>query len=435
MPFHTWSPRFALVAFVTCATVLATAVSQDNPQDPPAPARTVVTRITGASREAEPMILDGLRWLARSQDENGSWSPASLIARCPSDAPTYRPDPPYGHELDEGATGLALLCFLRAGFAPGAAFDLDDPVTEKRHDLGGIVKRGLTWLKEKQTTEGSFCAQRKFTHCEAVAGLAVIEAYARTKDEAWKETAQRSLMFIARAQRPSPNGSGLWGWRPATLQDAERFSRGLPKEEASRRIHEADTPVTQCCALMLRAGRLAGLDVPDSSLAGAAAFTQWVTSENGMVGYLDPKDAGATIPGIDDYFTSHPAVMSALGMHTRVLTQKNPDVKFLELAASQVMKDVPIVSKDKLSIDYYYWHQGTAALRACAGTTGSKSATNWKTWQRALFDALATTQDRTPKDCANGGWVLPDRWSRESGPVYATAINVLTLLETIRAKP
>jgi len=38
-----------------------------------------------------------------------------------------------------------------------------------------------------------------------------------------------------------------------------------------------------------------------------------------------------------------------------------------------------------------------------------------------------TGQDQTERACSNGGWLVPDRWCYAGGPIYATALNVLTL--------
>ena len=46
-----------------------------------------------------------------------------------------------------------------------------------------------------------------------------------------------------------------------------------------------------------------------------------------------------------------------------------------------------------------------------------------------MIAALLALQDESkePKLCSGGGWLTPDRWCYAGGPVYATALNVLTL--------
>src|SRR5205085_4557236 len=45
----------------------------------------------GPTQGTERAVLDGLRWLARHQNEDGSWSPATLKERCDCDDPSYNP--------------------------------------------------------------------------------------------------------------------------------------------------------------------------------------------------------------------------------------------------------------------------------------------------------------------------------------------------------
>jgi hypothetical protein len=49
----------------------------------------------------------------------------------------------------------------------------------------------------------------------------------------------------------------------------------------------------------------------------------------------------------------------------------------------------------------------------------------------ALQDATddrKTETDPNKRSCQTGGWIVPDRWgSHYGGPIYQTAVNVLTL--------
>jgi hypothetical protein len=46
-----------------------------------------------------------------------------------------------------------------------------------------------------------------------------------------------------------------------------------------------------------------------------------------------------------------------------------------------------------------------------------------------MMAALLALQDHeTARDiCSRGGWLTPDRWCHAGGPIYSTALNVLTL--------
>lgn len=388
-----------------------------------------VGRGGGPTQGTEKAVLDGLRWLCRHQNEDGSWSPTTLMERCPCDDPIYNPKEAYTKHYDEGLTGMALLCFLGAGLSHESKQDIVDTAMAKRYKSGEVVKKGLTWLMKRQNEDGSFSPEKPFMYNEALAGMAMAEAYGLTQARFWKEPAQKSMNFIMGAQRPNPSGQGLWGWRYASRQEVEQFSRGGSLDEAVKKeLYDSDTSVVGWCIMALKSGKLSGLDIKDENMQGAMAFTKFATGENGLVGYMDAKGAGATVSGKRDHYTYHPSVMSALGMCTRIFVEHNPDDPFLDLAAKQLVKDLPTVSKDKMSIDYYYWYYGSLALNQVDGPDAPKKSNKyWGPWNKAMVDAVLATQDHQERSCTNGGWMVEDRWAYAGGPIYTTAINVLTL--------
>lgn len=386
---------------------------------------------------SEAAVLDGLRWLARHQNEDGSWSPATLNEVCPCDDPAYNPKRPYTHEYDTGLTSLALLAFLGAGHTHESQLDLVDTVRGRRHKIGTIVKKGLQWLVKRQNPDGSFSDGRPFLYNEALATMAVSEAYGLTQSRYWREPAQQALDFLQLAQRPNPSGQGLWGWRYAARQEIEQFHRGAGSEDPAllKELYDADTSVTGWGIMALKSGQLSGLRVARESLEGGAAFARHVTQlggdgkPTGLAGYLDAKGAGAKVTGANDEFTYHATSMSALAMCIRIFADHDPEDPFLRPAAEQIVKDLPTVSKDGLSVDYYYWYYASLALNQVDGPDAPKKTGKfWPAWNKAMLDAVLGLQAKAPKSCAEGGWMKPDRWSLDhGGPLYSTALNVLTL--------
>ncbi len=391
----------------------------------------------GPTQGTDRAVLDGLRWLARHQNEDGSWSPATLNTVCPCDDPAYNPKKPYLNHYDTGLTGMALLCFLGAGFGHDAKQDLVDTAMGKRYKIGEIVKKGLQWLTKSQNPDGSFSRDTPFMYNEALAAMAVTEAYGLTQARFWRDPAQKALNYIAASQRPSPQGTGLWGWRYASRQSIEQFHRGAGSQDTEllKELYDSDTSVTGWCIMALKSGILSGLDVNEEGMKGGVAFSEFVTQlggdgkPTGKVGYLDAKGAGAKVTGANDQYIYHPAVMSALGMCIRIFANHDPDDPFLRVAADQVVKDLPTVSKDKLSIDYYYWYYGSLALNQIDGPDAPKKTNkHWGPWNKAMVDVLLALQDHKERACTNGGWMELDRWAFDhGGPLYTTAINVLTL--------
>jgi hypothetical protein len=122
--------------------------------------------------------------------------------------------------------------------------------------------------------------------------------------------------------------------------------------------------------------------------------------------------------------------MSALSMLVRTFTRKTLDDPFLEQAAKQIVQDLPDVSKDKLSLDYYYWYYASMALNQFDGPDSPrKSSKYWGPWNEAMKEAVLSLQDDTKERdvCSRGGWLVDDRWSHAGGAIYNTAINTLTL--------
>ncbi|MBL8857088.1 MAG: hypothetical protein JNL28_01105 [Planctomycetes bacterium] len=420
------TPRSAFGVALLASAVLAVGCSV---------ARDGATVENGASADAggvslsprQTAVRDGLCWLARHQNKDGSWSATTLNDVCPSQDALYTPPKAYTKRFDDGLTGLALLGFLRADVRDDrTAGELVDATTGVRYSVAAIVEKGINWLVSKQKPDGSFSTDRAFMYVEALAGAAVAEAYARTRHPAWKDAAQNAMNFLQGAQRPNPTGESLWGWRYASRQEIEQFVRpGVAVDESLKReLYDSDTSVTAWCVMALRAGASAGLEVRRENLDGALAFTRWATAQHGMVGYIDPRGAGASVTGPNDHYTYHPAVMSALGLRTRADAGDDSDTGFRELAVQQIVKDMPRITEDRLSIDYYYWFHGVLALRTYDGPTKSGA----EQWTQAAVTSLLALQDHTARACTHGGWMVPDRWSYSAGPLYTTALNVLTLV-------
>lgn len=401
----------------------------------PAPrsARAKPRPIRTRSASVERSIRDGLCWLARHQNDDGSWSPTTVAARCASQSTIYVPKKEYKATYDVGVTALAVLAFLeRAGRTDD---QLIDAQSGKTWSARSAAEKGLRSLVASQRPDGSFSKDSVFMYCEALATQALCEGFAVLGDDSLAMPAQKGLEYVEAAQRPSPSGQGLWGWRYAARQEVERAHAGDANVSEVKELYDADTSVTSRCTAALRAGIAAGLVVKDEHLRGAQAFAEFVTQiggdelPTGLVGYLDAKGAGASVTGPYDQYTYHPAVMSALAVHVRRDAGAGTKDPFFAAATKRLLMDLPVLSEDRLSVDYYYWHNATRALSALSGpAAGKRDASVWSPWNTAVTAALITLQDATKKSCTHGGWLVEDRWTYDhGGPVYATAINVLTL--------
>jgi len=430
---------FVLAAMLAAAAGLASgSTPQKSPPDAK-PARPTDAKPHKRSEAVDQSIHDGLCWLARHQNPDGSWSATKLAEHCDSPASIYRPQRAYPTTYDAGLSGLTVLAFVGAMRGSNTAVILEDPTNGARHDVRAIVKRGLDRILAHQRSDGSFARDRVFMYREALATQAVCEAYSVLGDASVADRAQKAIDFVQSAQRPSPTGKGLWGWRYASRREVEDYhARKDPKSAAARtELSDADTSITGRCMSALRAGAKAGLTVKKEHLAGAMQFVRFASSvteddrPTGLVGYYDAKSAGMKVTGPHDDYAYHPAVMSALGILVLLDGGTNAKDPFFAAAAAQILKDQPEVTTDNLSVDYYYWLNATRALSRLGGPASTKrEKKSWPAWNTAVTESLMAIQDRTAQQCTHGGWLVEDRWTfAHGGPIYTTAFAVLTLQE------
>jgi len=205
------------------------------------------------------------------------------------------------------------------------------------------------------------------------------------------------------------------------MEIEQKFAGTALDDNARRELFDSDVSISGWAAEALVQAERAGLKVDPAALHGAAAFVRWCSTRDGLVGYNDPRNAGLKVQGRDDHFTYHPYCMTAIALRIANEIEPKPDDPFLEPAAARLAGDLPEVSADRLSIDYYYWLNGTLGLASCGGSK------RWPDWERALRHALLGLQEQDPAACGRGGWLVPDRWSYAAGPVYTTAMALLAL--------
>jgi hypothetical protein len=325
-----------------------------------------------------------------------------------------------------GLTALALLCYLGAGYGHEAKQFVVDTLNARKIRIGkDIVKPGLQWLVDHQNGDGSFTGGRFLLYNEAIAALALSEAYGLTQNKYWKEPAQKAIDFICAAQKPDPKDpTKKWGWR---YEPAEMFMND-PALKAE--LSDADISVTGWMVMALKSAMVSGLNVPEESIQGAMEFTKWSTGRKGLVGYVGPDTAGQPVFGDHDNFKYHVATMSSIGMCIRIFLEHDLKDPFLVDAANVLLNDLPEVGDDPKhpKVDYYYWYYGSLALNQLDGPDAPQRTNKyWGPWNKAMTDTIIELQDDTEGTCTRGGWMAPDRWAYGFGPIYTTAINVLTL--------
>ena len=335
-------------------------------------------------------IERALDWLARHQSPDGRWSADGFSKQCRKNACAGP-----GNELfDTGLTGLALLCFLRAGETPDSSA------------FGGVVKKGLEYLKGIQRPDDGCFGQRLGMHwvyCHASATIAMAEAHGLTRAAAFAESAQKAVGLVLRAQNPYA------AWRYSYLPDGDN-----------------DASVTGWMVTSLSSARSAGLKIGDgAALSNALGFIEEITDPTtGRVGYTSLGQFPSRTPAMVSVFPPEMSEsLTAVGLVVRAHAGRRLDGDdgdaMLAKGADLLTRRLPSWDESG-SIDFYYWYYGTLAMHHVGGPRRDR-------WNEALREALLDHQRMNEAEDPYGSWDPVDPWAQEGGRVYATALNCLSL--------
>jgi len=288
-------PSFRLVAIAVFAVSCA-ASAEEGPFDARMKDhKSALTAGGGSSGKGgtEEAVLAGLRWLARHQSENGSWSSSGFQKLCPEKTPCAGTG---AGQYDTGLTALVLLAFAGAGKTDLDKEEYVDPVTGKTMCWGTTVHNGLTWLMDGQGPDGCFVknkgAQYMYNHMVAAAAMA--EIFAMTKNAAWEKSARLGLDFTLAAQNPGA------GWRYTS------------------RSGDSDASATAWGVTSLMAARAAGFEFDKKSFADALAWVDGATDEKTFKTGYNGKGTGKVVMiGKNDKFDDHPT-MTGAGLVIRI---------------------------------------------------------------------------------------------------------------------
>ncbi len=264
----------------------------------------------GGTDASERAVALGLKWLARVQEENGSWSLTRHQGHLSS--PT-------------GATGLGVLPFLGAG------------QTHRTGKYTTTVSKALNWICDKQKANGDLRSGEGRMYSHAICTLALCEAYAMTKDPSLRDPAQRALDFIVKAQHKEG------GWR---------YNPGEP----------GDTSVVGWQLMALRSGQLAYLKVDKKVFEKTREFLdsvrtslRAVSSDATGYAYLPKRPATHTMTAeglLCRMYTGMPKFHEDVQSGVRLFTQRN------------YMPSVSNFAGNNL----YYWYYATQVMHHYGGS-------------------------------------------------------------------
>lgn len=213
---------------------------------------------TGVSitREQEEATAKALAWLARDQNEDGSWT-AGVGFKLNNGYRTTRDG--QGHV---GVTALAGMAFLAGGHLPG------------RGEYGDNLDRAIEFVLSCVDNDGYITRADTRMYSHAFATLFLAEACGMTHREDLRKKLQKSVDFIVKAQ----NDEGGWRYEP--------FAQ------------DSDMSIVVCQCLALRAARNIGIRVPKSTVDAAVRYV--IASANNGEARRFPGDRQA-MPGTFRY--------------------------------------------------------------------------------------------------------------------------------------
>lgn len=180
-------------------------------------------------------IERGLVWLARQQEEDGSFGSQSQ----------------YGRHV--GITALACLAFVSEGSVPG------------RGRYARQVERGLDFILDSASEQsGLVAAETSYgpMYGHGFATLFLGEMYGMSPRADLREKLQKAVALIVRTQ----NEKGGWRYHPVRA--------------------DADLSVTICQVMALRSARNAGIEVPKSTVDRAIKYVHDSQNSDGGFRYM-----------------------------------------------------------------------------------------------------------------------------------------------------
>lgn len=266
----------------------------------------------GGNALTEAAVALALKWLAKQQLQDGSWSLKG----------------PYkdgvGIENTCAATAMAMLAFQGAGH-----------VHNKPNQYKDVVAKGLKYLVKMQADDGSFFTEsshhRFYTQGQCT--IALCELYAMTGDPDVKGPAEKAVAFCVASQ------SSLGGWR------------------YNERDDDNDVSVTGWILMGLQSAKMGGLDVPQKTLDKITRFLDAASTNGGsLYGYLahtaEPRASMTAEALLCRQYLGWPKSHEKL----------NDGIKWL------MERHMPAWGER----DVYYWYYGTQVMHHMEGEVWTK---------------------------------------------------------------
>ena len=352
--------------------------------------RQEIVKNEGGTTLTEAAVSRGLRWLASVQNADGSWSYRDYRYNS-------RNRKRRSNEGDMAATSLALLPFLGAGQTP------------ENGRYKATVARGLQWIMEHQKDNGDLRAirQRKKTerqsyhydmYAHGQATIVLVETFALTGDERFREPCQRAIKFIEDAQYRDG------GWRYVT------------RNELRSRSQSGDTSVFGWQLMALQSARSSnlGIEMDDSTFDLAEQYLDLAGRKFKSSAWR--KYAAGSLYRYQRSDARPKHTMTAEALLCRFYLGWDRDKPAVRDAVKYLLEKYP---PSRRNADVYYWYYATQALHHYGGD-------EWISWNLKMRDLLVLMQER--KGRYPGSWDPDDfPWGEQGGRIFVTSLAICTL--------
>ncbi len=277
-------------------------------------AKESLDRFYGTTPASKPAIEDGLRWLASTQLEDGTWQSGSVTRRQPDGFGQQQPRSDVWNDR-EGHTALAVLPFL----AEGIGHDPERIHQQEHAEYADVVKKALFHLARAQVTAAGAESGRVGSTLQAqiFSLTAFAEAAALTENIELKRRAKKAADYLIEQQ--SRNGG--WGENGDTnaLDTAQalvalRVARGCRIGSiSSAALRRGEKFLASCSAgtapnnLSMYALTPGGLPDAEASAAGFLAML-----------YADPRPSPDLLAGCNFLVKEAPAFRAMQTSHSGI---------------------------------------------------------------------------------------------------------------------
>lgn len=320
----------------------------------------------GGNASSEAAVNQGLRWLAKIQRPDGSWSFKDI-----GDAPNPG-NVEAGTEM--GATACALLSFLGAGHTHKSTGPYQDAV---HRGFEFLLKGGESDRVVGTDFRGPVPARshsRMYIH--GLVSIAFAEGYGMTGDERLRRPLEQAVRFILAAQ--DPRGGG---WRYVPDQ-------------------KGDTSVVGWQLMALKSAQNSEIVIPPRTFAKVSHFLESVSADEGaLYGYMRPQ-------------TNRPST-TAIGLLCQMYLGWDHNTPALKRGVKHLANHGPDFN------DIYYGYYATQVLHHWGGQ-------EWTSWNVKMRDGLVERQVKEGEHA--GSWNPGGTISGSSGGrLFETCLAIMTL--------